>query len=669
MRTPLRRAFVLVSLALPAAAESTRFEITRDTWVSAVGQETDFNTGGSARLKLKGVQEFSIVDIDANPLRGKVITGAELHVKNASKEILGRVTVSSLSSEWAEGTSGSYAKEKGAASFNWAMQDVKPWAGPGSDITAVCLGQGGTLWGFADASPPDKDGWQVIPVDPRVVQARVAGISCGFVVMDDVGSEYERDGEKFKWKLFPNRFVFSREQSNAKPYFVIRTDSENHQPPAAPALAGRPIRHGEGTGDGIALAVPPAAGGQAVIGFVARYGTDEPDWSKGTAVPQCLVPVPQVDVAWMPFAGLDLKPGQSFWLGVRSIDGAGNMSEPVVAPSCRMDNPQRFALPGSTIQPFTDAAPPPTVGALAVSVIDALDKVHPVSGRMIPAHVAGYRTGNHLWSASTKTVRLFAARNEFVDFQVLLSGTGKDIHMKLTMPETAATAALSRFRFVNTKAGPMPDPLVPGKDAFDLPDADVKDQTNTGIVADVYVLHDAKPGVHHGTVTVSVGGQSIDLDVELHVRDFTLPDVLSFIPEMNCYGLPEGQELAYYRIAHAHRTNLNRLGYSWRGIPADRCAPKWDGKRFEWDAYDRRFGPLLDGSAFKDLPRANVPVDGFYLPLNENWPVDVNAHFKGGYWADQAFDAEYEKRFREAPASSRSTSTPKDTSTRSSSSI
>ena len=43
----------------------------------------------------------------------------------------------------------------------------------------------------------------------------------------------------------------------------------------------------------------------------------------------------------------------------------------------------------------------------------------------------------------------------------------------------------------------------------------------------------------------------------------------------------------------------------------DGCAPRWDGRRldFDWSAWDRRFGPLLDGSAFADLPRKGVPLE------------------------------------------------------------
>jgi hypothetical protein len=78
------------------------------------------------------------------------------------------------------------------------------------------------------------------------------------------------------------------------------------------------------------------------------------------------------------------------------------------------------------------------------------------------------------------------------------------------------------------------------------------------------------------------------------------------------------------------------------------AAPRWDGQRFDWSAWDRRYAPLLDGSAFADLPRAGVPVEAFYLPLNENWPIPIDEGFTGGYWAPQAMRDDYRRRFIEA---------------------
>ncbi len=136
------------------------------------------------------------------------------------------------------------------------------------------------------------------------------------------------------------------------------------------------------------------------------------------------------------------------------------------------------------------------------------------------------------------------------------------------------------------------------------------------------------------------------LPVTLRVWDFTLPDHLSFLPEMNCYGLP-ANERDYYRLAHRHRTVLNRVPYYQNGRVEDGCVPRWDSgrKAFDWSAWDRRFGPLLDGSAFSDLPRKGVPVDCFYLPLHENWPSLMEGNYNGDYWADRAFPESYRNAF------------------------
>ena len=125
-----------------------------------------------------------------------------------------------------------------------------------------------------------------------------------------------------------------------------------------------------------------------------------------------------------------------------------------------------------------------------------------------------------------------------------------------------------------------------------------------------------------------------------------MPDHLSFLPEMNCYGLPEN-ERDYYRLAHRHRTVLNRLPYNQNGQMQDGCAPRWDSRRLDldWSAWDRRFGPLLDGSAFADLPRKSVPVECFYLPLHENWPSPMEGNYNGDYWADRAFPESYRRAF------------------------
>ena len=61
------------SLALQAVAApaSQRVEVTRDLWISSYDKEREGSNGGSPKLKLKGIQEFFLIDLDPAPLRGK----------------------------------------------------------------------------------------------------------------------------------------------------------------------------------------------------------------------------------------------------------------------------------------------------------------------------------------------------------------------------------------------------------------------------------------------------------------------------------------------------------------------------------------------------------------------------------------------------------------------
>ncbi len=167
-----------------------RLAVTRDTFVSNVGKEADGNNGGDRRLKIKSIQEMTLLDVEAKALAGKTIRAAALHLKLAGDEPLKRVTVSTVGAEWFEGTGSGYAVQDGGATFRHRRHPDLPWSIGGGDLCHVVLGNGGTTWRMADASRADRYGWQHVPVDPKVVAARVAGLSYGFLIYDDTGSEW-----------------------------------------------------------------------------------------------------------------------------------------------------------------------------------------------------------------------------------------------------------------------------------------------------------------------------------------------------------------------------------------------------------------------------------------------------------------------------------------------
>jgi hypothetical protein len=630
-------------------------EAARDAWVSAVGPEADGNNGGAARLKLKSIQEMSLLDFEAGTLLGRTIRSAALHLKLAGDERLKRVTVSSVGAEWFEGTGSGYAIQPGGVTFRHRRHPDLPWSIAGGDLCHVVLGNGGTTWRMADASAPDADGWQTVPVDPRVVAARAAGLSHGFLMFDDTGSEWTRNGETFKLRLFPNRFVYSREQNRASaPYLTVEVGLEDRLPPQAPT----DLRVEPGTADLppgeaiISWLTPRDQGSAGTLGFLATLD--------GRALPRELIPLagPPGARVEMHVHDLKLSPGQMVSLSIRAADGAGNIG-PVTAVhiqlSARVPTPlphRAQASPGRA-----RAVALPRVAGAEVAILDELDKVNPVSGELIPAQPEGYLASNHLWDAGDRKIKLQAARNEFVAFQIVVRGdlAVGSIKPALVFEAPAVRTVRAEFGYyqtVSSKDGPMPDPIVPFGDAA-LAIPSIKSHS---LHVEMYVPHGVAAGDYQGTLTLSgpVPGRrsvraedsTLRVPVSLQVWDFTLPDHLSFLPEMNCYSLPEN-ERDYYRLAHRHRTVLNRVPYNQNGRIQDGCAPRWDSRSLtlDWSAWDRRFGPLLDGSAFADLPRKGVPVDRFYLPLHENWPSPMEGNLNGDYWADRAFPESYRRAF------------------------
>ena len=476
--------FVFSTALLALSTEPVRVDISRDTSISSYPGETEFSRGASPKLKFKGVQEMSLLDIDAAMLKGKRVTKAELHLHGDGVEVLGRMTVSTIMDEWVEGA-GASGKVAGASSFAWARVGERRWGGNQPDITAVINGVGGSTWSFADATPRDSSGWQVIAVAPAVVQARIAGRSFGFAVMDDVGSEYSREGNTFTYRPFLNRYVSSKDDKRSTcPYFLLWIeDGAAPDPAAAPA---KPV------------VVRPA-------------------------------PLP-----------------------------------PAVAPAS---------------------------GRLSVECRDELGE-------------------------PLRSLEFFAAKGETICFTVAAKAG----------IELAGVAAKSfAMPLVEGKA----DPLKPGAD--DGPTC-----------IEMHIPKNAKPGRIEGKL--HVGADS--LPCALTVWNFTLPDHLSFIPQMNAYSVP-GHERDYYRLAHEHRTTLNVLPYHWTGRIDAGPAIQPDGT-WDWTAWDRQYGALFDGSAFDDLPRAGVPIEAFYLMLNESWPMDHERWFKGGYWIESAYDDAYWRQFRDA---------------------
>lgn len=69
---------ILVCPVARAAEETLTLPVIRDAWISAYPTETEGNNGGAARLKLKGIQEMTLLDLDPAPLAGRRVVAATL---------------------------------------------------------------------------------------------------------------------------------------------------------------------------------------------------------------------------------------------------------------------------------------------------------------------------------------------------------------------------------------------------------------------------------------------------------------------------------------------------------------------------------------------------------------------------------------------------------------
>ncbi|MFN5393622.1 MAG: hypothetical protein ACK5EO_06930, partial [Planctomycetota bacterium] len=228
-------------ISLPCASAQTnsegwvRVDIARDTWLSNYQSEQSGSNGAAPRLKLKSIIELSIIDFQPGALKGKNIQQAKLMLKVEGDRPIERVTLSTLSADWIEGNGSGYQVVKGASTFTHRVYPTERWYD--SDVTAVSIGQGNTLYASIDAKPADAKGWVELDIPPEILLARVHGLSYGILLMDDTGSTWTRKGEEFKQEIFPNRFVASKDSNKSSaPYILVKYGAESNS-----AQADKPV--------------------------------------------------------------------------------------------------------------------------------------------------------------------------------------------------------------------------------------------------------------------------------------------------------------------------------------------------------------------------------------------------------------------------------------------
>ncbi len=665
----LRTAVLFLGAAL-CAAETLTLKPVADTWL-AVPEFNRFRSaealrggrGAEREMVIKGREAMALVQFDFAPLRGMTVTRAVLRLHRAADPVplhtLGFSTVSG-SGPWTENGAAFGAAREGGA-----------WSYPGSDITDVTFGPGGSLYGYSRARDAGG-GWWEADVPPAIVHAIATGDQFGLLVGDEKGQTQTRHALSSRESANPPSLIVDAVRAGGAAPGRARTISIASTPDAARSLGRTTLAPG-----GVIVQFAAAGGAvrheiryseKPVDGATFGAATPAPRWTVDPLAPKTN-PLATANALGETVTAVveGLAPGKDYHFAVRSVDAAGRAGP--VAPLGRYRAysrtfpglPPRGGRAGTTerrSRPRIWAAP-------------ELWKIDPRTGDALEASGSDYRHVNAVWSDIAGTVRLQGARNEFVGFQVAIEGPLAGVFVKMSQPlfarnklpavfagsgAIAGIGAVQLFRewFVpDDRAAAEPrgwyaDALIPLDGPLDIPARDnaVPGQTVQPVFVDIYVPRDAAVGKHTGTLSVTDGVVRRDIAVEVEVLPITLPDKLSFIVDLNCYsGVPSDAsaprgtpayravEIDYHRVAHLHRTNLDILGYHHDGSTVPDHAPPLAGEGAatrvaSWADWDAHFGPILDGSAFADLPRAGKPVPAIYLPFFEDWPGEMRRHYR-----------------------------------------
>lgn len=630
----MRRAWLVCLWLTAAAVRAATFTVpvVADTNLSAYPTERPFNYGASAQLRIKGIEMFALYQFDLAALRGQRVTSARF-VFTPKAHKLKTLGFSTIAADWTEGTRS--AAPGGTCWLSRGLPDgsTAPWAQPGGDFTDVAWTQGGTCMSYGDVRERGE-GWLEAPVAPELVAALLAGNSCGLCVSDEKGQT------RF------NNDLFSREQRARAPYLLVEAE-----PAPLPAVALGPlVVRADNTTVVLEFGVTCAAPERLPVSLTAN----------GLAVPRWQYQRLEAGTNRWPLDGLPAN--QTLEVALQVGDARS---------TTRLRREARRPPPPLHV-PADDAQPAASEDLFAVP---AWCSVHPVTGNVLDEVGAAaygaapgghYRRLNPVWSRDGVRLRVHPGETAFVQLVARADGSVPLAAASATIPGLAKSLG----RLLQGEVWYVQDGLPKGEVMVPLsyPLQTLPGRRYRARVLGWAVDAEAPAGVYRGTCAFA--GRTVPLTIT--VSRWQRAVVPRFTVSLNTYGRPLGQygvtdeasdaaiavEHSYFRLASELRLCYQPLSYShsgkvdWGGGPK----PLLDGT-FDWTDFDRRFGPLLDGTAL-----GGRPLPWLYLPLNENFPASMGEYaFKPSTnkWPDmlvehallappiaEALPASYRQRFQ-----------------------
>jgi len=276
------------------------------------------------------------------------------------------------------------------------------------------------------------------------------------------------------------------------------------------------------------------------------------------------------------------------------------------------------------------------------------------------------------------SIELWAARNEFEPFQIVLRTEGQDLPgvdievTDLEGPKASIPAKDNITIYFETyitlkvpssiegAAGDWPDPLIPRVDrltgetrnAFPMRLTAGRNQT---VWIDVYVPLGTPPGEYTGSVLITLDGAAYAAaPITLHVWNFALPSTSSLQTSFGFNGVAAvKQHFGKYtndrdilRLVQMYQKSalLHRISIHGGTMIPPRMVR--DGAAINWSAYDSEVGPFLDGTVLTDkdpLPGAKATTVELRLPpelteeQNQPYYRQWIQHFREKGWLDRLF--------------------------------
>ena len=616
-----------------SAADPEHLKAVASAWLSSYPGEENTSCGKGEQFKLKTYQECALLRFENGPRRGREVASARLFLKPAGPIKIRYLRLSTVNGDWTEGNGTKNYGPADGATFAQADSTAKrAWSWPGSEASDVIMTNGNTLACYGEIKD-EADGWISVNVAPELIYALANNDTDGLAVLE--GGTI----------LLANNFFYSSHSKGNEPRLDITYGAEVKEAPAAPTLVAEGAAAQAHLKTGAAKIVISEAAGVACWKLkldgkpVERWRVKHPE-SKGATT----------------LVLEDLEPNSVHELETVAIARGGQTSEPT-----RVKFTSSPALPvPAEIQVKVPEKSTGTAASNAVIrawAFPPLVKLSPEKPELICGDEKATehpQNGNAVWNG--KSIQLCGARGEIVSYQLCIEKLGEEplsgvtvTPQELSGPGGVVIGVQNIELFKNWYAQnsakqwqPAYGVPLPTGHEFSIPDPKrtlLPKQQNQSLYVDLFIPKTAAAGAYAGNIVVRVGGENaLTLPVALTVFDFTLPDELSFRPELNAYSTPAESE-QYYRLAQQHRCVLNIR---------DKHQPirlTGSGKNVHviWDEYDQYFGQMFSGDLFAGNHRAGMPLESLYLPYHDNWPTVLTqqTYNYAGHWPGKGESTEF----------------------------